>query len=219
VLQILTNLHRMFLTPYIGLIIAAMIAMSAALAFYVLTASRAVRRLDSIIRSDIFEQFRLIVVGIITIRAFRKEGIFMDRAYRKLDQWSSAMWHRELSHCWLVQRVGMIGAVYVTIVATIVAVTVTDGGLAGFVLAISSEFTSALFWSLYHISSMEVRMNAIERILEYSDMRTEPLEGLEPPASWPTAGRLEVKDLVVGYNHDLPPVLKGLNFTIANRER
>ncbi|KAM3072182.1 hypothetical protein ACMFMG_008639 [Clarireedia jacksonii] len=208
-----------FLTPYIVLIIAVMIALSGALAFYVLTASRAIRRLDSITRSEIFEQFRLIVVGIITIRAFRKEDTFMDRAYRKIDQWSSAMWHRELSHCWLVQRVGLIGAVYVTVVATIVALTVTDGGLAGFVLAVSTEFTSALFWSLYHISSMEVRMNAIERILEYSDMRTETQEGLEPPASWPTAGRLEVKDLVVAYNHDLPPVLKGLNFNIANRER
>ncbi|PQE07873.1 ABC transporter protein [Rutstroemia sp. NJR-2017a WRK4] len=209
----------MILTPYIVLIIAAMIALSAALAFYVLTASRAIRRLDSITRSDIFEQFRLIVVGIITIRAFRKEGTFMDRAYRKIDQWSSAMWHRELSHCWLVQRVGLIGAVYVTIVATIVALTVTDGGLAGFVLAISSEFTSALFWSLFHISSMEVRMNAIERILEYSDMKIETQEGMEPPASWPTSGSLEVKDLVVGYNHDLPPVLKELNFNIGNRER
>lgn len=113
----------------------------------------------------------------------------------------------------------MASAAYTMVIAVIVAATVTDAGLAGFVLAISLEFSSALFWSLFHAGFLELRMNAAERVIEYAEMPTECLDGEEPPASWPTAGCLEVKDLVVAYNHDLGPVLKGLNFNIDRQTR
>ena len=104
-------------------------------------------------------------------------------------------------------------------IATIVAATVNDAGLAGFVLSISCEFTYALFWSLYHVGWLEVRMNAAERVIEYGELPTETLDGEEPPARWPTAGCLEVRDLKVAYNHNLPDVLKGLNFNIERQTR
>ncbi len=62
-------------------------------------------------------------------------------------------------------------------------------------------------------------MNAVERVLEYSEIETEDLTGEKPPAAWPTQGRLEVSDLVVGYAPHLPPVLKGLTFQIEPAER
>lgn len=62
-------------------------------------------------------------------------------------------------------------------------------------------------------------MNAAERIIEYSNLPTESLEGADPPAAWPSEGRLEVNDLVVSYAPDLPPVLKGLTFRVERNER
>lgn len=62
-------------------------------------------------------------------------------------------------------------------------------------------------------------MNAAERVIEYSDLPTENLGGEKPPAAWPTEGRVEVKDLVVTYAADLPPVLKGLSFSLNRSER
>lgn len=50
-------------------------------------------------------------------------------------------------------------------------------------------------------------------------MPTESLDGKSPPASWPTQGCIEVENLVVGYAPDLPPVLKGLTFSIGRNER
>lgn len=209
----------MFLSPYIILISLAIGIWSSWLALYVITASRAVKRLDSITRSDVFEHLRLVLVGIPTIRAFDKTDVFLDRAFRKIDVWSSTAWHAASTHWWLIFRVGMLGAAYCTIIAAIVGATVTDAGLAGFVLAVSNEFTVAMFWTLFHLANLELRMNSAERIMEYVKMPTETLDGKEPPASWPTSGRIDVKNLVVAYDDDLPSVLKGLDFSIASRER
>jgi ABC-type multidrug transport system fused ATPase/permease subunit len=62
-------------------------------------------------------------------------------------------------------------------------------------------------------------MNAVERVIEYADIKTEDFGGNKPPAAWPTEGRLEVNDLVVGYAADLPPVLKGISFSVRPNER
>jgi ABC-type multidrug transport system fused ATPase/permease subunit len=62
-------------------------------------------------------------------------------------------------------------------------------------------------------------MNAAERIIEYTELPTESLGGKSPSAAWPTEGRIEVEDLVVGYAPDLPPVLKGLTFSVNRKER
>lgn len=210
----------MILSPYVILLTIAVSVFSAYLALHAITAARAIRRLDSTNRSHIFEQFRTILIGITTIRAFEKRDIYLEKVYKIIDDSSSTLWNTTLCHNWLVWRIGgMASAAYTMVIAVIVAATVTDAGLAGFVLAISLEFSSALFWSLFHAGFLELRMNAAERVIEYAEMATESLEGEEPPASWPTAGCLEVKDLVVAYNHDLGPVLKGLNFNIDRQTR
>ncbi|QSZ33420.1 hypothetical protein DSL72_004988 [Monilinia vaccinii-corymbosi] len=210
----------MFLSPYVILLTIAVSTFSAYLALQAITAARAIRRLDSINRSHLFEQFRTILIGITTIRAFEKRDTYLEKVYRRIDDSSSTLWNTTLCHNWLVWRIGgMASAAYTMAIAAIVAATVTDAGLAGFVLAISLEFSSALFWSLFHAGFLELRMNAAERVIEYAEMPTETLGGEEPPASWPTAGCLEVKDLVVAYNHDLAPVLKGLNFNIDRQTR
>lgn len=55
--------------------------------------------------------------------------------------------------------------------------------------------------------------------MQYTELPTEALDGKSPPAAWPTEGRIEVDNLVVGYAPDLPPVLKGLTFSINRNER
>ena len=62
-------------------------------------------------------------------------------------------------------------------------------------------------------------MNAAERIFEYRDLTTEEQDGENVRASWPEQGKVEVKDLVVGYAEGLPSILKGLTFTAERNQR
>jgi ABC-type multidrug transport system fused ATPase/permease subunit len=73
--------------------------------------------------------------------------------------------------------------------------------------------------TIRHYTNLELEFNAAERIVEFSELPIEDINGADPPAAWPTQGRLEVHDLVVGYAPDLPPVLKGVTFNVAPNER
>lgn len=139
--------------------------------------------------------------------------------YGFLDDLSSTIYHMRLCFCWLILRISMIGTVYTLVLASSVVYLRLEAGLAGFILAIGLQFSSAVFWSLFHLQEMEIKMNSAERVLEYAELVTEDQGGDEPPAAWPTQGRIEVKDLVVGYNWDLPPVLKGISFSVNKNER
>ena len=94
-----------------------------------------------------------------------------------------------------------------------------DASLAGFALSFALGLAEAVIWMLRQYTQVELDSNATERVLEYSDLVTENQGGQDAPAAWPTKGELEVHDLVVGYAENLPPVLKGLTFSVSQNQR
>lgn len=114
----------------------------------------------------------------------------------------------------------LVGSLFSTIVAAIILLIPTvDASLAGFALSFALNYGQTVIWIIRHYANLELQMNAVERITEYSDLKTESQDGADPPAAWPSEGRLEVNDLVVSYAPDLPPVLKGLTFRVERSER
>jgi ABC-type multidrug transport system fused ATPase/permease subunit len=140
--------------------------------------------------------------------------------YKQLNNWTASYWYLWLFNRWLGWRLSMIGAFFgATVAGLIITMNGIDAALAGFALAFSLEFSGAIQWTIRHYTNLELDLNAAERIIEYSDLPTESLDGADPPAAWPTEGRLEVNGLVAGYASDLPPVLKGLTFSVERNER
>jgi ABC-type multidrug transport system fused ATPase/permease subunit len=68
---------------------------------------------------------------------------------------------------------------------------------------------------------MEMAMNAVERVEEYTRLEQEPpaIQDLRPPADWPNKGRVHVKDLTIKYAPELPEVLKEISFKIKPHEK
>ena len=85
--------------------------------------------------------------------------------------------------------------------------------------AYSFTIATSIVWMLRQYASVEIDMNAVERVVEYSNIPIESQDGDSPPAAWPTQGRLELSDLVVGYAPELGPVLKGLSFSVKSNQR
>ena len=185
-----------------------------------LTGAREVKRLESNSKSPIFESFGAALIGISTIRAFDKAEIYVERMYRRIDTYAQAYWHLFLFNRWMGFRLNMVGAVFATFTAAlIVSIRGVDASLAGFALSFALEYTVALVWALRQYANVELDMNAVERIVEYSNIPIEDQNGDAAPAAWPTEGQLEVANLVVGYAADLPPVLKGLSFSVRRNQR
>lgn len=185
-----------------------------------LIGARELKRLESNGKSPIFEQFGAALIGVSTIRAFNRAGSYIERMQSKIDRHCRSAWYLNLANRWMSLRLNLIGALFAIAVATlVVSIKGINASLAGFALSFALQISQAVVWSLRAYTNLELDMNAAERIVEYTKLPTEDQGGLDAPAAWPTEGRLEVNDLVVAYAPDLPPVLKGLTFTIEKHQR
>ncbi|KAK3950671.1 hypothetical protein QBC32DRAFT_375592 [Pseudoneurospora amorphoporcata] len=194
-------------------------------AFYVYVASnfihvaREVKRLKSVSNSPIYDQFSSVLSGLTTIRAFKRTQSYTYTLYQLIDANSSANWAQQLLKRWMGFRMGMLGAVFVTIVAGAVALGGVDAALAGFSLSFALRYTSALTSLLEAVTALELGFNSCERVLEYIEVERESEQGMDAPAAWPVEGRIEVENLTASYASDLPPVLSDLNFRVGAGER
>ncbi|KAL2155016.1 hypothetical protein VTH82DRAFT_3692 [Thermothelomyces myriococcoides] len=210
----------LFLSPYIVLFSTVLLLICLYYAILYLHVARPVKRLESTTKSPVFEQFGSALTGVTTIRGFDKTPVYIDRMYRKIDDYSISSWYLWVFNRWMGWRMSLVGSFFASFVAIFILLTPgIDSALAGFALAFSLDFTSSVMWTIRMYANVELNMNAAERIVEYTEIPTEPLGGQKPPAAWPTEGRIEVNDLVVAYASDLPPVLKGLSFSVNRNER
>lgn len=140
--------------------------------------------------------------------------------FEKIDAHARAYWYIWLFNRWMAFRLNVIGAVFAVLVAAvIVSAKEIDASLAGFGLSFALQYSGAITWTIRQYTSVELAMNSMERIVEYSQISIEDQEGPAVPAAWPSEGRLQIKGLVAGYAPDLPPVLKGLSFDVARNQR
>lgn len=185
-----------------------------------LAGAREVKRLESNAKSPVYEQYGTALTGLGTIRAYSKAQTYIERMYAKVDTHARAFWNLWLFNRWLHFRMVTIGAVFSMVTAAIiVSIKDIDAPLAGFVLSFALRYTSAIGWALRSYANVELNMNAMERVIEYSNIEIETQDGGEPPAAWPTKGHLEIDNLVAAYAHDLEPVLKGLTFCVDPNSR
>lgn len=210
----------LFVSPIIIALACVLLVISGYYAVAYLHGARPVKRLESTTKSPVFEQFGSALAGVATIRGFDKSPVYIERMYKKLDDWTVTTWHLWLFNRWMGWRMAVVGSSFASFVTILILLTPEmDASLAGFALAFALDFSATVMWTIRHYANIELEMNAAERVVEYTELPTENLEGESPPAAWPTEGRVEVNDLVVSYAADLEPVLKGLNFTVNRNER
>lgn len=210
----------MMVSPLIAPVAALCLAACVWIARIYLVAARPAKRLDSTLKSPIFDLFGSSLTGLTTIRAFGRSAPYVQAMYTKIEEYSTASLTLYLFNRWLAWHMSLAGIAFTVVVTVFVlARPGIDAALAGFVLSFTLRFSSAVLMSVRAASMLELEMNAVERVIEYSEIETENLGGEKPPAAWPTQGRLEVNDLVVGYAPHLPPVIKEVSFQINPAER
>lgn len=77
-------------------------------------------------------------------------------------------------------------------------------------------------WMVRQSTELEVNMNAVERVIEYTKLTPEKapiVPDNRPPPGWPSEGVITAKNLFVKYREDLDPVLKGINFSTRPHEK
>ena len=210
----------LFVSPFMILCAVSLLATCSIFARSYIAAARNVKRLESTNKSPVISHFSASLNGLSTIRASAKIPEFSTRMFTLIDTLAVCSWYNSLFRNWLMIRIGITASLFSAAVATFIITTRgIDASLAGFALSFALNFGHSVSRSIKISTQMELDMNAAERIFEYRDLDVEEQGGDEVRASWPEKGRVEIKDLEVGYAEDLPSILKGLTFTAEPNQR
>ncbi|KAF2834040.1 putative ABC transporter [Ophiobolus disseminans] len=206
-------------SSYIILPEIALIATSVIYAIRYLGGAREVKRLESLARSPILELHGTSLRGLTTLRAFGKSGHFMSRMLDTLDVQSKANWSYWLVTQWMDFRMGILGSLFTLFVAMTITIENIEPSLAGFALNFTLSFTQSVEDAINRWSSLQLNMNATERVVEYGSIETEESPTHHVSPDWPHEGNIKFKQLYARYATHLPDVLKGIDLEIAAGSR
>ncbi|KAL1738850.1 ABC transporter type 1, transmembrane domain-containing protein, partial [Schizophyllum fasciatum] len=184
--------------------------------------SRDMRRLDSVTRSPLYSLYGETISGVTILRAFGASTKFMRDMLRCVDTNANPYYWMWGVNRWLSVRFNLLSSAVVGVTAVVVMLTPRiDAAFAGFALAFANSITGDLLFMVRRFVGLEQSMVALERVKEYSELKPEAPEFVEPrpPASWPERGEITVEDLVIQYAPELPPVLHELSFNVRPGEK
>lgn len=181
------------------------------------------QRIDAVSRSPLQAMLAEGIEGSATIRAFRKERMFVNRFQTAANKNTSAQLNFIAAQRWLGIRIELLGALVVFSASLLVILFNGFFGLyAGMVALLirwSSSFTISLSFLVDNASEAEGAMTAVERLKRMAEISQE--KNFEKKGktvvddSWPTAGELEFRDVKMRYRPNLPLALNGLSFRVG----
>lgn len=186
--------------------------------------SREFKRIDSILRSSLYSHFSESLSGVATIRSYGETERFFEDNIHRVDIENRAYYLTIVNQRWLGLRLDFLGSLLSFSVAIIVvcssSVSASNGGLG---LSTIVSVQQAFSWLVRQIAEVENDMVGAERIMHYANELEQEfphqIEGTKPPASWPSEGSIEFKDVRMRYRPELPDVLKGLTLNVGGSEK
>ena len=191
--------------------------------FY-LSSSTDLKRLESVQRSPLYQQFGETLSGVVTIRAYGDEKRFVRDNQLRVDTHHRPFIYLWAANRWLALRVDVTGAMvsFFAGVFIILSIGKIDAGAAGLSLTYAVTFTENVLWLVRLYSSNEQNMNSVERVKEYLEVDQEAraiIPDSRPDGDWPSQGNVEFINYSTRYRADLQPVLKDVTFKVRAGER
>lgn len=192
-------------------------------AFY-LHSSRDLKRLESVERSPLFQQFGETLTGVTTIRAYGDERRFVRDNLAKINKQVRPFIYLWSANRWLAFRTDLLGdlVAFFAGVFVILSLDSINAGSAGMSLSYAIGFAENILWLVRLYSINEQNMNSVERIKEYLEVEQEApavVEKNRPGEHWPSNGSVEFIGYSTRYRAELEPVLRDLTFKIEAREK
>ncbi|PIL29785.1 ATP-binding cassette transporter [Ganoderma sinense ZZ0214-1] len=163
--------------------------------------------------------------GLATIRAYGESDRFLMENRKRVDIENRAYWLTVTNQRWLGIRVDLMGILLTLVVAVLTIGTrfSISPSQTGVVLSYIISVQQAFGWLVRQSAEVENDFNSVERIVHYErELEQEAQHEIpdrKPPASWPADGQIVLKDVVLKYRPELPPVLKGMTMSVKAGEK
>ena len=151
--------------------------------------------MDSISKSPIYAQLSETLGGLATIRAYRAQERFQLQIMNSIDKNNTAYMFTQMANRWLGLRLDYGGALIVFLAAVSSVAAALSGtinpGLVGLALTYALAVASVFNWVVRMATEIEMNMNAVERVVHYSNIDTEPQPkdtDVPPSENWPEKG-------------------------------
>ncbi|KAL9964378.1 hypothetical protein ACROYT_G028009 [Oculina patagonica] len=190
---------------------------------YVAT-SRQLKRIESVSRSPIFNNFFETINGASTIRAFGQQQRLIRDNYYRVDENHVAFYPGTSANRWLALRLEFVGNLIILFAAMFAVISrdSIESGLVGLSISYALQVTNTLNWMVRMSSELETNIVSVERVKEYSEAPTEAewvIPDNRPPDGWPDAGNIIIEEFDLKYREGLPLVLKQINCDIKPGEK
>ncbi|KAF7343004.1 Oligomycin resistance ATP-dependent permease YOR1 [Mycena venus] len=216
-------LIRISVFPYLGILFVPLTVLYLLASIYYRRTSVETKRMDSLLRSALYASYSETLTGLATIRAYGEQARAIKDADHGLDMENRAKYMTISIQRWLGIRLDLFGNILVLGIALFAAgfrYTV-DPSKIGVVLSYTLGVTFLLTEMVNQFAQIEQSMNAVERILHYTDLPSEAaaVTKQDPPPSWPDKGEIQFTNVKMQYREKLPLVLDGVSFHIRPGEK
>ncbi|ESP02539.1 hypothetical protein LOTGIDRAFT_138232, partial [Lottia gigantea] len=214
-------------TPYFLLAAIPLIILYYCLQRFFRSTARELQRLDSVTKSPIFAHFSETLTGLQTIRAYKAQSEFRRRAMNIMDRNITPFLFLQTTNRWLGIRLDYMGCLLVFVSAISSLTSGIKGQInpafIGLSITYSLMMSGLLNWIVRTSAEVEMAMNAVERVLEYTNIPTENTnnegEEEEIDKKWPEKGCVEFKDISLKYDSTLETVVQNIDLLIQPAEK
>ncbi|XP_078691150.1 ATP-binding cassette sub-family C member 9-like isoform X2 [Branchiostoma floridae x Branchiostoma belcheri] len=193
---------------------------------YYRATAREIQRLDNINKSPVFAHFSETLGGLTTVRAYRAEKRFSESIMDKLDRSNTPFYYTAATSCWIGARLGYMGGsiVFLAGLSAILAAMFgsVSAGMVGLSITYALNIQMYLLWVVRGYAEVEMMMNSVERVDQYSSTPTEPYNkdgNVIPDDNWPSKGEVTFEGVSVRYDKTLDPVLTDVSATFEAGEK
>ncbi|KAG0257232.1 Multidrug resistance-associated protein 1 [Actinomortierella ambigua] len=187
---------------------------------YYIKCSRALKRIDSVSKSPIYQHFSETLSGVSSVRAMRVKERFTQISDERTNVSSNAFYAWIISNRWLQIRLEVLGSLIVFGAAlfAVLGRDHLDPSMVGLSLSYALSVTQEITWLVRSYCDLQNQLVSIERIDEYQNLNSEAPHVLETdkdlPNNWPPQGRLEFRNYSTRYREGLDLVVKNISVNI-----
>ncbi|CAK1548541.1 unnamed protein product [Leptosia nina] len=184
-----------------------------------LATAQAIKRVEGVTRSPVFSHVSASMAGLSTVRACGAQDMLRIQFDKKQDVHTASWYLTLVTNTTFSIYLSMISAIYVIVVAYTFLLLddgTTESGNVGLALSQGLILVSMMQHGIKQTTEAISQMISVERVIQYTKLPQEKLEGKSPPRDWPQRARVVFKDLYLKYDSEAEPVLKSLNIVIES---
>ncbi|KAF7825946.1 putative ABC transporter C family member 15 [Senna tora] len=192
---------------------------------YYTPTARELARLSQIQIAPILHHFAESLAGAASIRAFDQQSRFVYSNLGLVDNFSRPWFHNVSAMEWLSYRLNLLSN-FVFAFSLVLLVILPEGiinpSIAGLAVTYGINLNVLQASVIWNICNAENKMISVERILQYSNIKSEAalvIEDSRPPNNWPQTGTICFNNLQIRYAEHLPCVLKNISCTFPGRKK